>query len=200
MSGFSKLIDYLKTEISEHMAQLEFNILNLEDFYEIQKGDIGYIGEVVGYRVKNDSFAFVRLGEHLEMKIYLDNFPAQKKWYDVNIPIKTFQQLEVLLQMTGITLNPKKRDEYIIQDSRSFAGNICYWWAKDDKGYTTDLDRAERYTFESAKKICLSRATDKMYLAQSVEFVAKRTVDSQFLPTTTELENRENKKALDDEN
>jgi hypothetical protein len=175
-----------------------FDIKKLDEFYEIEKSDNGIIGQVAGYRVGNNTFTFIRYEQWhnyiTELSIYIDNFPSQKRWYKVTVPIKTFDELEFVLRMAGITLNPKKRDEYFVQDSRSYAGNICYWWAKDNKGYTTDLDKAERYSFEDASKICRSRDSDKMYLAQSILFSAKKTIDSQFLPTTTELENVENKR------
>ena len=37
-------------------------------------------------------------------------------------------------------------DKYYLQDSRGHVGNDMLFWAKDGKGYTTDLSRAHVYT------------------------------------------------------
>lgn len=40
-------------------------------------------------------------------------------------------------------------------------GNCVLWWAKNDRGYTTEIEKAELYTKEEAEKRC--RHGEKMW-------------------------------------
>lgn len=51
-------------------------------------------------------------------------------------------------------------DLFYLQDSRSNVGTGATWWAKDGKGYTTNLDQAEQFTRERAVGQYECRETD----------------------------------------
>jgi hypothetical protein len=42
-----------------------------------------------------------------EIRIYVDNFPAQKKYYSSNYPIETVDQFEIDIARTGLNLMRK---------------------------------------------------------------------------------------------
>ncbi|MES9872517.1 MAG: hypothetical protein ABW146_05350 [Candidatus Sedimenticola sp. 6PFRAG7] len=72
-------------------------------------------------------------------------------------------------------------EQYYLQDKRSYVGNDILWWAKDGKGYTTDLSQAEVYTKEKALAQHRCRETD---IPWPKEYVDKRTrpaVDMQYV-------------------
>jgi hypothetical protein len=41
---------------------------------------------------------------------------------------------------------------FYIQDCRQIVGNCAMWWAKNDAGYTCDLDEAGVYTEDEARR------------------------------------------------
>lgn len=51
-------------------------------------------------------------------------------------------------------------DLFYLQDSRSNVGTGATWWAKDGKGYTTNLDKAEQFTRDRAVGQYECRETD----------------------------------------
>lgn len=70
--------------------------------------------------------------------------------------------------------------KFYIQDSRSFVGNDVLWHAKDNKGYTTNLDCAQTYTREEAEAIYKNRQTDVMWPVEYIDTVTIRAVDMQY--------------------
>ena len=73
-----------------------------------------------------------------------------------------FQELEETLnQMKTLQDNINDVDKkYYIQDSRSYVGNSCVFWAKNNNGYTTKLEKAECYTKKEALYKSQNRSTD----------------------------------------
>lgn len=51
-------------------------------------------------------------------------------------------------------------NEFLLQDSRGNTGDRLMFWAKDGAGYTTNLDKAQRFTKEQAVGHNESRETD----------------------------------------
>lgn len=68
---------------------------------------------------------------------------------------------------------------YLLQDTRSYVGNCVVWWAKDGNGYTTDVAKAHRYTFDEAMRQHRSRETDSPWLCDEVVPLARGRVDMQ---------------------
>ena len=68
---------------------------------------------------------------------------------------------------------------YLLQDTRSYVGNCVVWWAKDGNGYTTDVAKAHRYTFDEAMRQHRSRDTDLPWLCDEVLPLARGRVDVQ---------------------
>ena len=73
--------------------------------------------------------------------------------------------------------------EFYLRDSRSNVGSTCMFWAKDGCGYTSNLDKAERYTLEQAQWYINSRETDIPLSVALVDQVATIRVDHQVLDT-----------------
>ena len=71
---------------------------------------------------------------------------------------------------------------YYVQDSRSYCGNSVFWWSKESRGYTTDLNMAHKYTKdEIVKRFSNGRETDIIWKASHVEQHIKTHVDAQYL-------------------
>ncbi len=63
-----------------------------------------------------------------------------------------------------------------------YVGNSCYWWALGSRGYTTDIDKAQKYDREDILKRFIGRSDEhKIWSASHVEANVSRQVDSQHL-------------------
>jgi len=72
-------------------------------------------------------------------------------------------------------------EEYLMIDRRGFTGNDVVFWNKDHRGYTTDIDKAHRFSEEEAIKTDCSRSTDCAIPLKEVVAVCRRVVDHQYL-------------------
>jgi hypothetical protein len=70
---------------------------------------------------------------------------------------------------------------FYLQDSRCYVGNDVLWWAKDGKGYTTDLSKAEVYSFEDAQRLHNSRETDVPWPKDYIDGKTRPAVDMQYI-------------------
>lgn len=70
---------------------------------------------------------------------------------------------------------------FYLQDSRSYVGNDVLWWAKDNKGYTTDLRKAELYTLEEANRMHQQRLTDIPWPKEYIDNKTRPAVDMQYI-------------------
>lgn len=81
-------------------------------------------------------------------------------------------------------MRKKRQDEmYYIQDTRQYVGNAILWWGIDGGGYTCDITKAGKYTYEQAKRIC-ERKTDRAWACSYIDKNAKAHViiiDMQFV-------------------
>jgi hypothetical protein len=79
-------------------------------------------------------------------------------------------------------LNLPENDYFYVQDRRNYVGNAVLWWAKDGKGYTTDLTKAHKYTKdEIISDFTDSRETDIIWIGSHVEKAIRSYVDAQYL-------------------
>lgn len=74
-----------------------------------------------------------------------------------NVPARELAQLVEFARQQLINQDP---DLYVLQDSRSDADNQLLFWAKGATGYTTDLNKAHRFTHEEALEQQRDRGTD----------------------------------------
>jgi hypothetical protein len=65
-------------------------------------------------------------------------------------------------------------DLYYIMETTTWVGDHVLFWRPESKGYTTDLDKAGRYTKEEAQKIEAVRGTDKALPCELVDRHAVR--------------------------
>jgi len=67
---------------------------------------------------------------------------------------------------------------FYLQDSRSHVGDGMMFWAKEARGYVTNLDQAELFTFEEA---CRHRDTDIPWPKEYIDVRAHYGVDCQLM-------------------
>lgn len=72
-------------------------------------------------------------------------------------------------------------DEFYLQDSRSYVGNDMMFWAKDGKGYTTDMRLAEVFTKDEAQKRHNHRASDIPWPKAYIDARTRPAVDMQYV-------------------
>lgn len=70
---------------------------------------------------------------------------------------------------------------FYLQDSRSYVGNDVLWWAKDGRGYTTDLRKAHIYTEVEAQKKNSNRKTDIPWPKDYIDAKTRPAVDMQYI-------------------
>lgn len=51
----------------------------------------------------------------------------------------------------------KEHDKLFFIRHDKYVGNAVVWWAKNSTGYTTDIRKAQLYTYNEAKRICENR-------------------------------------------
>ncbi|HQS60002.1 MAG TPA: hypothetical protein PKZ37_16620 [Gallionellaceae bacterium] len=86
------------------------------------------------------------------------------------------------------SLKDKKatEQEFYLQDSRDYIGNDVLWWA-DAGGYTTDLNKAEIFTKESAYRQNKMRETDIPWPKSYIDGKSRPAVDMQYIQPTAEM-------------
>lgn len=70
---------------------------------------------------------------------------------------------------------------FYLQDSRSYVGNDVLWWARDGKGYTTDLSKAQVYTREEAQRQHDMRRSDIPWPKAYIDAKTRPAVDMQYI-------------------
>lgn len=71
--------------------------------------------------------------------------------------------------------------QFYLQDSRGFVGNDVLFWAKDGKGYTTDVSKAQVYSKEDAIKQHNSRHSDIPWPKEYIDAKTRPAVDMQYI-------------------
>ena len=79
-------------------------------------------------------------------------------------------------------------DEYYMQDKRTYVGNDILWWAKDGKGYTTNLLAAHVFTKQEAINQNNCRDSDIPWPKAYVDGKTRPAVDMQYVDVETALE------------
>lgn len=74
-------------------------------------------------------------------------------------------------------------EQYYLQN-KGFVGNALIWWAKDSRGYTTDIREAHRFSKEEAIKQAKMREEDVAWSCDYIDGIhvgKKLIVDSQYI-------------------
>lgn len=79
-------------------------------------------------------------------------------------------------------------DAYYLQDSRSYIGNDMQFWAKDGKGYTTDVSKAHVYTMDEAVAQHNMRPTDIPWPKAYIDAKTRPAVDVQYVKRAEALD------------
>lgn len=77
---------------------------------------------------------------------------------------------------------------FYLQDSRGYVGNDVLWWAKEGKGYTTDLSKAQIFTQEEAQRHHDSRPSDIPWPKDYIDLKTRPAVDMQNIKRDEALE------------
>lgn len=75
-------------------------------------------------------------------------------------------------------------DLWYLQDTRQYVGNDVLWWAKDGKGYTTDVSKAHVYSFDAAFRQAAVRDTDRPWPKSYIDGKTRPAVDFQHIRHT----------------
>jgi len=70
---------------------------------------------------------------------------------------------------------------FYLQDKRQYVGNDILWWAKDGKGYTTDISKAHIFTKEEAVEYHQHRETDVPWPKDYIDQRVRPAVDVQYV-------------------
>lgn len=79
---------------------------------------------------------------------------------------------------------------YYIQNG--YVGNAILWWAIDSKGYTTEIEKAGKYTKQEAKEI-IKRPQDIAWECKYIDNnlrARKLIIDAQYLDSMKSLKGR----------
>jgi len=99
-------------------------------------------------------------------------------------PLSSEEVLEILMNVPDAPKEKPIQYFYIQNRDAGFLGNSPYWWALNSNGYTSHLEKAEKYTEEQAKKICLGNPEKNK--AWPVDYInnnegVHKTIDSQYM-------------------
>lgn len=72
-------------------------------------------------------------------------------------------------------------DLWYLQDTRSYVGNDVMWWAKEGKGYTTDVSKAHVYDRASAFRQADARGVDRPWPKSYIDSKTRPAVDVQYI-------------------
>lgn len=81
------------------------------------------------------------------------------------------------------------KELYYIQNG--YVGNAVYWWALDSKGYTTDVNEAQKYTYDEMKSIVNNRRQDIGWPVSYIDENAKAhktIIDAQYISKSKSIE------------
>jgi hypothetical protein len=77
----------------------------------------------------------------------------------------------------------KFSDNSLFYIQNGYVGNSVLWWAKDSKGYTTNIEDAHKFTKKEIQKSFIEskREEDRIWFVEHVEKHIKKHVDGQYL-------------------
>lgn len=92
----------------------------------------------------------------------------------------------------------KEYHENLYYVQNGYIGNAMMWWALDSKGYTIDITKAHKFTYDEAMSILKSnekdkRRNEKVFLCDFIdnsEKAKKLIIDSQYLDNITDSKNQ----------
>lgn len=83
---------------------------------------------------------------------------------------------------------PNEPLDHVVWYMGHYNGDCVIFWGPNETGYTTDLDKAGRYTKTHAREIAARRGLERAVPLKAAEVAARRHVTSERLLTELELE------------
>jgi len=74
----------------------------------------------------------------------------------------------------------EEQTDYYVQDSRSYTGNCMMWW-RQGGGYTSDINKAQVWTYQDAMTQAMTRSSDKPWPCDFIKQRTQTTVDMQYV-------------------
>ncbi|MBB1599526.1 hypothetical protein [Variovorax sp. UMC13] len=92
-----------------------------------------------------------------------------------------FEKITTRAQAQADAAEPVGADLWYLQDTRQFVGNDVLWWAKDGRGYTTDLSKAHAFGAAEAARQEAARGVDRAWPKAYIDAKARPAVDFQHI-------------------
>jgi len=105
----------------------------------------------------NDTDAYISQREAYEALAALDTSNFRESMQVAGLPLSEMVTLIEYARQQATLNNP---DLYVLQDSREHPDNQMLFWAKNAQGYTTNIDKAHRFTQREAEAQQKTRETD----------------------------------------
>lgn len=70
---------------------------------------------------------------------------------------------------------------FYLQDTRSYVGNSVVWWSNGGSGYTTCINRAQKFTKKQADNLHKERLSDLPWPVEYIDQRVKQHIDMQDL-------------------
>jgi hypothetical protein len=129
-----------------------------------------------------ESYLNIKTKRDKELDIVLYNGKETKRYLIKKQQEQAKRKEQILSKLLALPEN----EMYYIQDNRGYVGNSVLWWGYDGNGYTTELNKAQKYSREEViKHFVDGRHSDVIWRASHVETKIRTHVDMQYL----ELEN-----------
>ncbi len=133
-------------------------------------------GEAKTWCSEKNSFITTKARRAKGSDIVLYDGQETERWRVLEALAEDKRREERLLKVMRFSEN----EMFYVQ--KGYVGNACYWWALGNRGYTTDLSKAEKYTREDILKHFIGRSEEnKIWAASHVLTKISQQVDSQHL-------------------
>lgn len=112
----------------------------------------------------------------------LRDWHARRAWEFIGIAARAKTEIDSALSAAPAGgLGDGNEDKWYLQDTRSYVGNDVMWWAKDGKGYTTDVSKAHVYDRDAAFRQAAMRGTDRAWPKAYIDGKTRPAVDMQYI-------------------
>lgn len=139
------------------------------------------------------------LYNNIDEKRKNNKFRITTIWTDntINVVDTSDHMLFQNIPIENIILSKEYQEKwYYVQNG--YVGNAMMWWALDSKGYTTDITKAHKFTYDEAFSILKSnekdnRRNEKVWSCDYIdnsEKAKKLIIDSQYLEDIDNSENQ----------
>ena len=132
--------------------------------------------EVLAAASAQEPFGWVKSSEIKPASAFGGSVNLWLEQYDCDTPLYTAPQPAAPQAAPAVD-----DDLWYLQDTRCYVGNDVLWWAKDGKGYTTDVSKAHAYNRAEAFRQAAMRGTDRAWPKRYIDSKTRPVVDMQYI-------------------